>query len=145
MGAQLGVEIGERLVHQKGRRRPHERPGKCHALALAARKLCRLTVEKMGDLQRFGSLADADVDLLERGGGCRHPADQRHASGERQIAHAKRGGDVLTHRHVRIERVRLEDHGEVAVARVHLGNIVVSDQHATPVWPFEARDDPQKR
>ncbi len=35
--AQLGVEVGERLVHEEGRRVAHDRPPHGHALALAAR------------------------------------------------------------------------------------------------------------
>ena len=42
--AQLGVEVGERLVEQQNRRRDHERACDRDALALAAGQLARIAV-----------------------------------------------------------------------------------------------------
>ncbi len=44
--AQLGVEVGQRLVHQERLRLAHHRPAHRDALALAARELGRLAVEQ---------------------------------------------------------------------------------------------------
>ena len=55
--AQLGVEVGQRLVEQEDLRVAHQRPAHGDALALAARKLARLALEQMADLQHVGTLA----------------------------------------------------------------------------------------
>ncbi len=47
--AQLGVEVGERLVHQEHRRVAHDRATQRHALALAARERLGLAVEQVAD------------------------------------------------------------------------------------------------
>ena len=45
LAAQLGVEVGQRLVHAEHRRVAHDRPGQGDALALAAAELAGLAVE----------------------------------------------------------------------------------------------------
>ena len=47
LDAQLGVEVGERLVEQEEHRIAHQRPAHGDALPLAAGKLARLAVEQM--------------------------------------------------------------------------------------------------
>ena len=49
--AQLGVEVGQRLVEQEDLRVAHQRAAHGDALALAAGELARLAVEQMADLQ----------------------------------------------------------------------------------------------
>ena len=44
--AQLGVEVGQRLVEQEHRRLAHDGAAHRHALALAAGKLARLALEQ---------------------------------------------------------------------------------------------------
>ena len=53
-GAQLRVEVGERLVEQEHVRLAHERARERDALALAAGQLARLAVEQVADLQQLG-------------------------------------------------------------------------------------------
>ncbi len=54
--AQLGVEVGERLVHEEDRRLAHDRPRQRDALALAAREVPRAAVEQVRDLERLRDL-----------------------------------------------------------------------------------------
>ena len=55
--AQLGVEVGERLVHQERRRLAHDGPAHRDALALAARELAGLAVEVRLELEDRRRLA----------------------------------------------------------------------------------------
>ena len=89
----------ERLVEQEGRRIAHQGAAQRHALLLAAGELARLAVEQGLELE----LGRGALDLLA-------------ALGPGDAALAQRVFDVLRHRHVRIERVGLEHHGEVALA-----------------------------
>ena len=56
VGAQLGVERGERFVHQVDAGVAHQRAADGDALHLAARKGGGLVVELVGDPQDFGHL-----------------------------------------------------------------------------------------
>ena len=98
--AQLGVEIGQRLVEQEELRIAHQRAPHGDALALAAGQLAGLAVEQRLDLQQRGDARDRGV-LLGLG----------HAA----ALHAE--GHVLARRHRRVERVGLEHHGDVAILR----------------------------
>ena len=97
---QLGVEVGQRLVEQEDLRVAHDRPAHRDALALAARELARIAVEVRGEVERFRSV----LDLLR---------DRRL----RLVAQLEAEGHVVAHRHVRIERVVLEHHRDVAILR----------------------------
>ena len=101
MGAQLGVEIGERLVEQEHLRLAHQRPAERHALLLAAGKLPRLAVEQRLELQELGR-------RLRPSAGALALSARRASSADRRCSRATR--------HMRIERIGLEHHGDVALA-----------------------------
>ncbi len=63
IGAQLGVERGERLVHQIDGRAAHQRAADRDALHLAAGKLRRAVLELGRDAEHAGDLLDARLDL----------------------------------------------------------------------------------
>ena len=48
-------------------------------------------------------------------------------------------------RHVRVERVVLEHHGDVALARRGEGHVDAVDEHPAVVGDLEAGDDAQRR
>src|SRR5205807_5829455 len=89
---QLGVEIRERLVEEEDRGLAHDRAAYRDALALAAGELLRLAVEILAETEDRRGLAD----------------QARHL-GRRRLADLEPELEVLAHRHVRVERVALED------------------------------------
>ena len=111
LDAELGVEVRERLVHEEHGRLADDRPAERDALALAAGELLRLAVEELLEAEDAGRLVDP---LLDVGLG-----DLPQLQPERH---------VVADRHVRVERVALEDHRDVAI----LGRDVVDDAIADP-------------
>ena len=107
--ASAGFESGRtRLVEQEDLRVPHDGPAERDPLPLAAGELRGPAVQERCQLERLGGLRHASVPLGLRG-----------------APHCERETDVLANTEVRIERVVLEDHRDVAV----LGRQVV-DAHA---------------
>ena len=106
LDAQLGVEVGERLVHEEGLRLAHDRAAHGHALALAAGEVGRLAVEMRLEVEGLRGLGHAPVDLLGL-----------------LLAQLQREAHVVAHAHVRVQGVVLEDHRDVAI----LGGQVVDD------------------
>src|SRR5207253_2631737 len=93
LGTQLGVERGERLIHQVDGRPPDERPANRDTLHLAAGELGRAIVELGGDSQECGDLADLALDLV---------------LGDPPYRRAQREGEIVVHREMRVERILLE-------------------------------------
>ena len=99
LDAELGVEVGERLVHQEHGRLAHDRATERDALALAAGQLARLLLEVL-EVEDPGRFLDPLVDL-----------------GLGDLAQLQPERHVVVDRHVRVERVALEDHRDVAILR----------------------------
>ena len=97
--AQLRVEVGERLVHQERGRLAHDRAAHRDALPLAARERPRLAVEIGLEAEQPRRLLDAPLDLLLV-----------------HLLQLQAEADVVVDAQVRVERVALEDHRDVAVA-----------------------------
>src|SRR5216684_5188320 len=89
--AQIGVEIGQRLVEQEHARLDHHGAGERDALLLAARELGGIALGQRGELDGVEHLHDL-------------PADRRAV----EPAQLEAEGDVLRHRHVRPDRIALE-------------------------------------
>lgn len=99
----------------------------------------------MRDLQGLGRLFDGSIDLAQSFGRRRKSSDQRQACSKRQTSHPKRRRDVLAHAHMRIKRVGLKHHRQIAVTWIDLRHIVTADRHRTAIRRFQPRDDAQQR
>jgi len=126
--AELGVQVRERLVHQERLRLAGDRAAHRHALPLAARKLRRTTVEQVIEAEQLRDLVHAARDLR-----------LRRASDLQAVR------EVLPHAHVRVERVALEYHGDVAAARCEIGDLSAADRDQAVRDLLEPRDHAQQR
>ena len=131
--AQLGVEVGERLVEQEQARVVDQGPGQGHALLLAAGELVRVA-------RRQRLQADLGQDVV-------------HLLGDDVLGDPPQlqpVGHVVLDGLVRPERVGLEDQAEVALlGRDHLadGRVeedLVVERDAALVGVIEAGDGPQQ-
>ena len=126
--AQFGVEVGERLVEQKYLRVADDGAAHGDTLALAARQLLWPALEQLGDVENAGGGLHPLVDL-----GLREPFQ---AQPERH---------VFEHRHMRVERIVLEHHGDVPVLWRHVVDQLVADIDLARGGFLEAGDHAQGR
>jgi hypothetical protein len=108
--AKFGVEVRQRLVHQEDLRMPHDRATHRDSLALAARQGPRLAVEELVEAEDLCGVVDP---LAYLGLG-----DMLQLQAERH---------VLEDRHVRIQRVVLEHHRDVALLRGKVVHDAIAD------------------
>jgi hypothetical protein len=92
------------------------------------RTIAREALEQFAEPQDAGGLVDPGRDLL--------PRLLREREAERH---------VVAHRHVRIERVVLEYHRDVALLGLHLVHHPAADVDLAPGDLLEARDHPEQR
>ena len=124
---QLRVEVRQRLVHQERGGLADDRASHRHPLALPTGERARLAVEERLEVEDPRRLLHALVDLR-----LLLPAE----------AHAE--GDVVVDGQVRIERVALEDHRDVAVARRDLVHDPVADADLALGDLLEAGHHPER-
>ncbi len=125
--AQRGIEVRERLVHQERPRRAQQGTPERDPLSLTARELGRSAVEQRLDVQEACDLLHARAHLRAR------LAPHLHAEGQ-----------VLVDGHVRVERVALEDHREVAILRRHAVLDLATDRDRPVGGPLEAGEHAQR-
>jgi len=126
--AELGVQVGQRLVHEECLRITHDRAAHGDPLALAAGEVGRFAVQVLAELEQFGRLLDPAVGLF-----LRHLGD---LEGERH---------VLPHGHVRVQRVGLEDHRDVAILRRELVHDLAVHAQLAVADVLQAGDHVQRR
>ncbi len=124
--AQLGVQVGERLVHQEHLGITDDGAADGHALALAARQGV-LALQVLGDVQNLGRLPHLLVDLLLG-----------------HLAQLQGEGHVLIYGHVGVQGVALEDHGDVPVLRLHVVHPLAADDQIALGDILQAGDHPQR-
>ena len=108
--AEFRVQVRQRLVHEEHLRFPHDRPAHRHTLTLATGEVLRLSVQVVAQVQQVGGVVDALLDL-----------------GLGALGDGQGEAHVLPHRHVRVQRVVLEDHRDVPVARLDTGDVAATD------------------
>ncbi|OPZ51435.1 MAG: hypothetical protein BWY91_02682 [bacterium ADurb.BinA028] len=124
--AQLGVEVGQRLVHEEDLGGADDGAAHGNTLTLTTGEGLRLALEVGLQVEDLGGLEDALGDLVL--------GDAGDLQGEAHVV-----GD----RHVRVERVVLEDHGDVAVLGGQVGDVAVTDEDLAAVDLFEAGEHAQ--
>ena len=100
---ELGVQVRERLVEQEHFWLTNDSSPNCNTLTLTARKLARFAVQQILDTKNISSFTHTALDLVL--------ADLTKFQAESHI---------IVNRKVRIKRVRLEDHGNVAIFGGHI-------------------------
>ncbi len=124
--AELGVQIGEGLIHQHDLGVADNGPANGHPLALAAGQGLGLSVQILGDAQDLGGLPYLLVDLLL--------GELTKLQGE---------GHIFIDRHMGIKSVALEDHGNVPVLGGHVVDQCVVDVQFAPRDLLQAGDHAQ--
>ena len=110
LGTKLGIQVGKRFVKQEDPGFPHDGAAQCHALPLAAGKSLRLAVQQMGDVEDFGRFLHPLFNLILR-----------------RLAQLQAECHVVVNRHMRIQRIVLEHHGNIAVFRSHFIDQPIAD------------------
>ena len=127
LNSEFRVQIRQRLVHQKDLRLTDDGPAHGHALALPSRERLRLPIEVVLEVQELRGFEDACSDLLFAGFG-----------------ELEREAHVLGDAHVRVERVVLEHHRDVAVLGFGMRDVRAADENATAVDLLEAGEHAQR-
>ena len=125
---QLGVQVGQRLVHQEDLGVTHDGAADGDTLALTARERLGLTVEVLGDAQDLGSGANLAVNLVFG-----------------DLLELERKRHVLVHRHVGVQSVALEHHGDVAILGRHVVDALAVDEHVARGNVLQAGDHAHRR
>ena len=130
--AQIGIEIGQRLVEQQRLRLDDQRARQRHALLLSAGEFAGIALRQRFELGRGQNRRELFRDGVAV-----------------ELAQAQAVDDVFGHRHVRPQRVALEDHRHVALfgrqrARLR-GHQPVADMDLAVGGLQETRDQPQRR
>ena len=128
LDAQLGIEVRERLVHQE------------HAAASAR---SRGPSPRAGAGRRRADRACARGTASSRA--ARRPrARARRARPSAPCAIVQREGDVVRDREIRVQRVVLEDHRDVAALGRVVGHVAVADPERAGIDLLEPGEHPQR-
>src|SRR3569832_1661804 len=106
----------------------YERTPEGDALPLPARELTRITTEHVLELEPFGCVGNATCDL-----------------GLIDVPHAQSEANVVRDSHVRIKRIALKHHRQVARAGRHFGEIPAIHQDLTAGDILEAGNHVKRR
>jgi hypothetical protein len=107
---------------------PDDSPANRDPLALTTRELLWSTVKQRLDIKQSGRRSHFSRDI-----------------GRRHLAHFERVADVLSDRHVWIQGIVLEHHGQVARFRRQLRDVLVAQENRASTWRLKASQHPQGR
>ena len=125
-GSQFGVQVGQGLVKQEDRGLPHDGTPQSNSLLLTAGKSLGLPIQQMGDVQNSGGFFHTPLNLFL--GHLAQLQTKRH---------------VVEHRHMGVQSVVLEHHGNIPVLGCHIVHDPVSDEQLAFGDLFEACDHTQ--
>jgi len=125
---QLGIEVGQRLVHQQHLGADHQRPRQAHTLLLAAAELVRQPLGQGVELHCPEHLVHTLAHLLRR-----------------HLALHQTERDVVEHAQVREHRVVLEHHAHIALGGTQMADGLLAHQDVSGVLLVEAGNGAQQR
>src|SRR2546425_3615536 len=125
---QLRVQVPQRLAQQEARGPAPDRPARPHALPLAAGQLFGFAVQQLLNPQHLGRFLDPPVDLRLRI--FAQPQPERH---------------VVVHRHVRVQRIVLEHHGDVSILGWDVIHPAFANEDIAGCRLLEPGDEAQRR
>ena len=108
--AHLGAEIGERLVEEEYLGLADDGTADGDALTLTTGEGLWLAVKHVGEAEDLGGFVDALLDF-----------------GARELTQLEAESHLIEKRHVRVERVVLENHRDATVLRLHVVDDAVAD------------------
>src|SRR5207248_3131055 len=112
LDSHFGVEIRERFVEKENFGLPHDRAANCDALALAAGKRLWFAVQKFLDSKNRRRFLHPALDVRFR-----------------KLPKLQSKRHVVEYRHVRIERVILKHHRDVAVLWRHVIDSLLANKN----------------
>ena len=124
--AQFCIQIRQRFIKQNHFGSFHNSAADRHALTLPARQRRWLAVQQMLQFEHFGGF---QYPLLNFG-----LVDLFQGQGKT---------DILCHRHMRIQGIRLKHHGNFALIRRHMVHRLPADLQLAAADIFEAGNHPQ--
>ena len=125
--AHFGIEIGERFVEQKHFRLPDDCASHGDTLALSSGKSFRASLEIIVNAENLGGFVHPFVDV-----------------GFREFAEFQAECEIVVYGHVRIERVILENHCDIAVFRRNVVDDTVSDGNGSGTDLLQSGDHPER-
>ncbi|MNC25843.1 hypothetical protein D3C75_739510 [compost metagenome] len=127
LNPQLGIQIGQRLIEQEHLRIPHNRPAYGYALALASGQLARLALQHVFEAENGCGFLNLLLNVILR---------------LLQVLKAK--AQILADRHMRVQRVVLKHHRNIAVLRMQIIDNAFSDNNIAACLLLKACDHPQR-
>ena len=100
LNAQFGIEVRKGFIKHKHPWITYNSAADGNALTLTARKLLRLTIQQMRELQRFRHHFNLTANFIFW-----------------YFVHFQAIAHIFRHRHMRIERIGLEYHSDAAMGR----------------------------
>ncbi|MNG96391.1 hypothetical protein D3C79_554550 [compost metagenome] len=124
---QLGIQVRQRFIEQEHVWFFHNCAAHGHTLRLPTRELAWQTIQQLFQLQDLGGFVDLLFNLLFR-----------------QLAQLQTKRQVIFYRHMRIQRIVLEHHGNTTGFRGQVIHHAVANAHFTAANGFQPCQHPQR-
>ena len=127
LGTQLGIQVGQRFVKQEHLGLTDDSTAQRNTLPLTTGQSLGLAVQQVGDIQDSGGLFHAALDFLFG-----------------SLAQLQAESHIVIYRHMGIQSVALEHHGDVSVFGGHFVHQLVADVELALGDFFQTGDHTQR-